>query len=102
MNPAPILALTSLIGKTNPVGAPFMDGTCENEYWVFAMQMGRLENPCLVYISICFSACIGRSRKVSRVKQRFIVCAPVHSLSRCNHAESIAGKGGGGVIHIIN
>jgi hypothetical protein len=21
------------------------------------MQMGRLENPCLVYISICFSAC---------------------------------------------
>jgi len=57
MNPAPMLALTSLIGRTKPVGAPFMEGTCENEYWVFAMQIGRLEKPCLVYISICFSAC---------------------------------------------
>ena len=56
MNPAPMLALTSLIGKVNPVGAPFLEASCEKEYWVFAMQIGRPENPCLLYISICFSA----------------------------------------------
>jgi hypothetical protein len=56
MKPAPMLALTSLIGKENPVGAPFSAALCENEYWVLAIQMGRPENPCLLYISICFSA----------------------------------------------
>lgn len=56
IKPAPILALISWIGSINPVGAPFWDGMCENEYCVFAIQIGRPENPCLVYISICFSA----------------------------------------------
>lgn len=51
-----MLALKSLMGKTNPVGAPFAAALCENEYWVFAIQIGKPENPCLVYISICFSA----------------------------------------------
>ena len=29
------------------------------------MQIGRLEKPCLVYISICFSACV-KVREVNR------------------------------------
>lgn len=49
MKPAPMLALTSLMGITNPLGAPFSEAMCENEYWVFAMQIGKSEKPCLVY-----------------------------------------------------
>ena len=87
MNPAPMLALTSLIGRTKPVGAPFMDGTWENEYWVFAMQMGRLENPCLVYISICFSAC-WEVKKSQQSEAMFYSLCTVHIIFLLD-AESI-------------
>lgn len=84
MNPAPILALTSLIGNTKPVGAPFSEALSENEYWVFAMQIGRPENPCLLYISICFSAYLNKKRNLdikkscilSRSFKRYNIFAP--------------------------
>ena len=58
MKPAPMLPLTSRIGNTNPEGALFFDVSCENEYCVFDMHMGRFEKPCCVYISICLCACM--------------------------------------------
>ena len=45
MNPAPILALASLIGRVKPVGAPFNDGSCDNDKCVFAIQIGKLLKP---------------------------------------------------------
>ena len=30
-NPAPTLALTSRIGRVNPVGAPLSEGSCDND-----------------------------------------------------------------------
>lgn len=73
MKPAPMLALTSLIGSTKPDGAPFMDGTCEKEYCVFAMHIGRLEKPCLVYISICFSAYRKNTEKSAQHDKNLLV-----------------------------
>jgi len=69
-----MLALKSLIGKINPLGAPFSEALCEKEYCVFAIQIGRPENPCLLYISICFSAYLHRKkeRKKERKKDRRI------------------------------
>ena len=43
--PAPTLARTSRIGRVKPVGAPFNDGSCENDKWVLAMQIGRSLKP---------------------------------------------------------
>lgn len=40
-----MLARTSLIGKTNPVGAPFLSGMCDRDRWVLAMQMGNELKP---------------------------------------------------------
>ena len=47
-NPAPTEALTSRIGMVNPVGAPFFEASDDSDRWVLAMQIGSLENPCLV------------------------------------------------------
>ena len=44
-NPAPTEALTSLIGRVNPVGAPLMEGSEVTERWVLAMQMGKSLKP---------------------------------------------------------
>ncbi len=54
--PAPTDARTSLMGSTKPEGAPFADASALNEYWVFAIQIGKPSKPILVYRSICFSA----------------------------------------------
>lgn len=78
MKPAPMLALTSLIGSTNPEGAPFCAGIWEKEYWVFAIQMGKPENPCLVYISICFSALERIATK--NVTRETIICTKEESM----------------------
>lgn len=43
--PEPTLALMSLIGRTNPVGTPFLSASWESDRWVFAMQIGRLPKP---------------------------------------------------------
>lgn len=64
-----MLALTSLIGKINPLGAPFSEAMCENEYWVLAMQIGRPENPCLLHISICFSAWLDKKKGLMSTRQ---------------------------------
>ena len=40
--------LTSRTGSENLLGAPFALASAENEYCVFAMQMGRVSKPCLV------------------------------------------------------
>ena len=40
--PAPARRRTSRIGILKPVGAPSFVGSAENEYWVFATQIGRL------------------------------------------------------------
>lgn len=45
MKPAPMLALTSLIGSIKPVGAPFLLGSDVRERWVFAMQIGKSLKP---------------------------------------------------------
>jgi len=55
-NPAPTEARTSRMGRTNPVGAPLMEGSAVKEYWVFAMQMGRLLKPCRLYLSMAVLA----------------------------------------------
>jgi hypothetical protein len=39
-----------------PVGAPSSAGLSENEYWVFAMQMGILSSPSFSRLAICFFA----------------------------------------------
>ena len=44
-NPAPTDALTSRIGRMNPVGAPLMEGSEVKEYCVLAMQMGKSLKP---------------------------------------------------------
>ena len=46
MKPAPTLALASLIGSVNPVGAPLRVGSWVKERCVLAMQMGRSLKPC--------------------------------------------------------
>ena len=51
-NPAPTLALTSRIGTINPVGAPFNEGSCDNDRCVLAMQTGRLLKPYTTEICI--------------------------------------------------
>jgi hypothetical protein len=51
-NPAPTDALTSRIGRMNPVGAPLRDGSELKEYWVLAMQMGKLLKPWRLYRSM--------------------------------------------------
>ena len=56
MKPAPALHRTSPIGSVKPVGAPFRSASWENEYWVFAMQMGRAPKPCSVNMAIFASA----------------------------------------------
>lgn len=43
--PEPTLARMSLIGRTNPVGTPFLSASWESDKWVFAMQIGRLPKP---------------------------------------------------------
>lgn len=43
--PEPTLARMSLMGRTNPVGTPFLSASWESDKWVFAMQMGRLLKP---------------------------------------------------------
>lgn len=47
MNPAPMLARTSLMGRTNPLGAPFWSGMWDRDRWVLAMQMGSQPKPCV-------------------------------------------------------
>ena len=42
INSAPEESLTSLTGKTWPVGAPFKFGSVEKLYWVLAIQTGSL------------------------------------------------------------
>ena len=42
INSAPDESLTSLTGRTWPVGAPFKFGSVEKLYWVFAIQTGSL------------------------------------------------------------
>lgn len=46
MNPAPMLARTSLMGKMKSLGTPFLSGWWDRERWVFAMQMGKFPKPC--------------------------------------------------------
>ena len=54
--PAPTLALTSRIGRVNPVGAPFREGSCDNDKCVFAIQIGKLLKPCIkIYRSLTWS-----------------------------------------------
>ena len=55
--PAPADNRTSPIGNVKPVGAPFMFGSCENEYCVFAMHTGKLPKPCFVNRAIFSFAC---------------------------------------------
>ena len=43
--PAPMEALTSLMGMRNPLGAPLIVGSAESERCVLAMQIGRSLNP---------------------------------------------------------
>lgn len=43
--PAPIDALTSLIGNRNPTGAPLMLGSDVSDRWVFAIQIGKSLKP---------------------------------------------------------
>lgn len=45
MKPAPMLARTSLMGRTKPVGAPFLSGMWDRDRWVLAMQMGSELKP---------------------------------------------------------
>ena len=45
MKPAPTEARTSRTGSLNPVGAPFRFPSWDSEYWVLAMQTGRLPKP---------------------------------------------------------
>ena len=56
MNPAPALHRTSPMGSVNPSGAPFRSASCENEYCVLAMQMGKFPKPCSVNMAIFASA----------------------------------------------
>lgn len=44
-NPAPALARMSLIGRTKPVGTPFLSASWESDRWVLAMQTGRCPKP---------------------------------------------------------
>ena len=44
------------MGIVKPVGTPLSEGFADKERWVLAMQMGRLPNPCRVYVSICCCA----------------------------------------------
>lgn len=46
MNPAPMLARTSLMGRMKSLGTPFLSAWWDRERWVFAMQMGKFPNPC--------------------------------------------------------
>ena len=52
-NPAPTLARMSSTEITKSVGAPLSFGSSLKEYCVFAMHIGSLSKPCLVYSSIC-------------------------------------------------
>lgn len=54
--PAPTEALTSRIGSTKSLGAPFLEASWVKEYCVLAMQIGSFPNPMRVYFSICASA----------------------------------------------
>ena len=48
INPAPADTLSSLTVMVNPVGAPSSVASSENEYWVFATQIGSLSYPSFV------------------------------------------------------
>ena len=61
MNPAPAESRTSRIGTRKPVGRPFSDASWLSEYWVLAMQIGRLPKPSASYCASCFAACGLRS-----------------------------------------
>ena len=45
INPAPTLALTSLIGTVKPVGLPFLLGSCDRDRCVLAIHIGSPLNP---------------------------------------------------------
>ena len=55
-NPAPIEGLNSRIVIENPSGLPINDGSSDKEYYVFAMQIGRLPQPNFSKSAICFFA----------------------------------------------
>ena len=55
-NPAPAEGYTSRIVIRKPVGRPSLDGSSENEYYVFAIQMGVCAKPMASHWAIFFSA----------------------------------------------
>lgn len=48
--------LHPLLVRQIQLGHPSWKHWAKNEYWVLAVQIGRPENPYLLYISICFLA----------------------------------------------
>ena len=56
MKPAPAQTFRLRTVTSKPLGAPSREASSEKEYWVLAMQMGRLPKPRSVSCLACFLA----------------------------------------------